>query len=301
MAEFKFPCPLCGRHIQCDTGYAGTQINCPGCNQPIVAPQATDSGATLPVATKSRALRNILGIAAALAVLAALVTAGWFGYARIKRGHLPPGLVALWSGEGNGTDSVGGNNGALHGDVSFAPGKVGQAFVFDGGSAYVEVPSSPKITPRGSFTVMAWVNYLRTSGTSSSVPIVGKGQDANTALDWFLGISPNQRLRPHVNIVRGNWVYFDCATPLDFGKWYHVAMVYDGRSLRGYVNGKLDGTHAASGAVQATDYSLRIGVYAPINATGGDKLSLPGKIDEVSLFNRALSASEIKAIYSRQK
>src|ERR1039458_331452 len=40
MAEFKFACPQCGQPIQCDTGYAGAQINCPSCQQSIVVPQA---------------------------------------------------------------------------------------------------------------------------------------------------------------------------------------------------------------------------------------------------------------------
>ena len=304
MNEFKFPCPRCARHIQCDTSYCGSEINCPACQQAILVPQAPGSGtpaAQPPVPAQARTGKNVLVIAASVVVLAALVTAGWFGYSKYKRGNLPPGLVALWSGNGNAKDSFGNNNGMLRGNMNFASGKVGQAFVFDGGSAYVEVPSSAKITPTGSFTVMTWVNYSRTSGGPPSVPIVGKGQDVNGPLDWFLGISPDRRLRPHVNTDDGNWVYFDCATPLDFGKWYHVAMVYDGASLRGYVNGMLDGTHAVSGTVQATDYSLRIGVYAPINATGGDKLSLPGEIDEVSLYNRALTAKEVKAVWSNEK
>ena len=40
MAEFKFSCPLCNQHIQCDTGYAGMQINCPSCNKAIVVPHS---------------------------------------------------------------------------------------------------------------------------------------------------------------------------------------------------------------------------------------------------------------------
>src|ERR1019366_7709193 len=40
MAEFKFSCPQCGQHIQCDPGYSGAQINCPSCQQAIVVPQA---------------------------------------------------------------------------------------------------------------------------------------------------------------------------------------------------------------------------------------------------------------------
>ena len=65
-------------------------------------------------------------------------------------------------------------------------------------------------------------------------------------------------------------------------------------SLRGYVNGVLDGVQAVSGAVQATDYSLKIGAYAPVHGGAGGSFCLPGQIDEVSLFNRALTAAEIR-------
>ena len=71
-------------------------------------------------------------------------------------------------------------------------------------------------------------------------------------------------------------------------------MVYDGTSLRGYVNGVPDGARAVSGALQATDYSLKIGAYAPLHGGEGGGFCLPGQIDEVSLFNRALTAAEIR-------
>jgi outer membrane lipoprotein-sorting protein len=50
MAEFKFSCPQCGQRIQCDTGYAGAQINCPSCQQSIVVPQAPRFAAAPPAA-----------------------------------------------------------------------------------------------------------------------------------------------------------------------------------------------------------------------------------------------------------
>src|SRR5471030_231489 len=127
MAEFKFSCPQCSQHIQCDTSYSGMQIDCPVCKQSIVVPpppQAMISpamrrgtpvlaAAQPPVSPKSRTLRKVLVISAAMVVLAGLAGGGWYGYSKIKthikRGHLPPGLVALWSGEGNAIDSVGGN------------------------------------------------------------------------------------------------------------------------------------------------------------------------------------------------
>jgi len=113
MAEFKFSCPQCGQHIQCDAAYSGAQINCPSCQQAIVVPQATSTAAAppapppslsiparqnAPVATafrrsgapggqppvqaKSHLLRNVLTITASIVVLAALGFGGWFAYSK---------------------------------------------------------------------------------------------------------------------------------------------------------------------------------------------------------------------------
>ena len=99
MPEFRVHCPQCGRQIQCHAGYAGKQINCPACHQPIVAPQMDYSGnaaAQPPVAAQMRTRRIIPVITGSVIVFGALLIASWFGYSEIKRGHLPPGLVALW-------------------------------------------------------------------------------------------------------------------------------------------------------------------------------------------------------------
>jgi hypothetical protein len=146
MAEFKFPCPQCGQNIQCDMSYSGAQINCPTCQKAIVVPQAPRSGAAQPaVPAKSRTWRNVLVIAASVIVLAGLVIGGWYGYSKIRiyieRRHLPSGVVALWSGDGNGKDSAGWNNGTLT-DITFAKGKVGQAFHFNGKSSFIKIPAS---------------------------------------------------------------------------------------------------------------------------------------------------------------
>jgi len=120
MAEFKFSCPQCGQHIQCDPGYSGAQINCPSCQQSIVVPQAPRSaaaplaapvppsappalstrqsttvpatgrrfagapGAQPPPKPKSKALKTVLVITACLVVLAGLGAGGWFGFSKYK-------------------------------------------------------------------------------------------------------------------------------------------------------------------------------------------------------------------------
>jgi alpha-tubulin suppressor-like RCC1 family protein len=206
----------------------------------------------------------------------------------------PANLAAWWSAEGNANDSDGTNQGTLVGGVGFTNGIHGQAFVFNGTNGYVNVPSSPAIKMTGPFTAEAWVNYSRTSGVgNNSVMVMAKGIDASTSLDWGMGISPAKKLRPHAQIG-SSWVFFDCASTLNTGVWYHVAMVYNGTNLQGYVNGVLDGSQTVSGTLQATDYPLRIGTYA----SGYQPWFFPGQVDELALYNRALSATEIQSIYN---
>ena len=139
MAEFKFSCPRCGQQIQCDAGYAGTQINCPACQQSIVVPHSSQA-ATAPVApAKSKALRNILITGGLAIVLAGLVIGGWFGYSKIgifiKRGHLPSGVVVLWPG-------------GIH---------------FDGKKNHVSVPDAPELNfgAGQDFSIEGWIKPLR--------------------------------------------------------------------------------------------------------------------------------------------
>ncbi|HEY5503681.1 MAG TPA: LamG-like jellyroll fold domain-containing protein, partial [Sedimentisphaerales bacterium] len=82
-----------------------------------------------------------------------------------KVGQLPSGLLALWSGEGDGNDAVGGNNATLT-DISFAEGKVGQAFSFNGTSAYFKIPDHQTLDVGAGegFTVSAWIKPSRVSG-----------------------------------------------------------------------------------------------------------------------------------------
>ena len=73
-------------------------------------------------------------------------------------GQLPSGLVALWSGEGDGSDSAGSNPATLT-DIAFADGKVGQAFAFNGTSSHFEIPESPALNvgEGEGLTISAWI------------------------------------------------------------------------------------------------------------------------------------------------
>jgi hypothetical protein len=207
----------------------------------------------------------------------------------------PSGLVSWWKAENDAMDLINGHNGTLQNGVTFTPGEVGQGFGFNGTDSYVNIPSSAALKPTGSFAFEAWIKYSGNPGAVSSYCIAAKGIDAEAAMDWALTVSANNRLRPHIN-VNGSWHYFDCDTSLSAGTWYHVAMIYDGEHLQGYVNGALDGSANVTGSVQTSDAPLRLGAYAPVNGTGS-KAFFTGSIDEASFYNRNLSAGELFAIF----
>jgi ribosomal protein S27E len=155
MADFKFPCPDCGQRIQCDTSYCGSQINCPVCNQTIVVPKSGGKGKT-----------PIILVALILSAIAA--GAGLFLFLKPTP---RAGLVALWKAEGNAKDSIGHHNGTLRGDVGFAQGQIGKAFLFNTPDAAVKIPPSPKLNVGAGdgFTLEAWINP---SDVSMQHPVV---------------------------------------------------------------------------------------------------------------------------------
>jgi hypothetical protein len=290
MAEFKFPCPQCRQHIQCDPGYAGMQIDCPICKRAILVPQPPRP-ADAPVS--ARAWRKILVIVALVVALAGLIAGGWFGFSKIriyiKSGHLPSGLVSLWSGEGNANDSVGRNNGTLMGGASFAHGKMGEAFSFDGDGC-VSVPASDSFNFSGNMpmTIATWV--YRT-GSAPVGHIVGKRNNC------YLGEIQYQLSFDEASgvafVANGGNFWVSTHRELPMNTWQHLAVAYNGTTAIVYINGQ---------SVASGSGSLGTAIAAPLKiGNAGSCQSFAGLIDEVAIFNRALSASEIRAIYAKQK
>jgi len=292
MAEFKFSCPFCGQNVRCDTSHSGTQINCPTCKEAITVPPAA---AVAPVPAKSPKLRNALVIAASVIVLVGL--GGWWSCSKTrihsKQSHLPPGLVALWSGEGNVNDSVGGNNGELTGDATYEKGKVGQAFSFDGTRDTSVNVGNPAQLQLQDFTIAAWIKRDNTQSVSADFPravIFGYGQDGY-ALYFNSGGVP---LLSKYNVRGGET---KSRASIKDTNWHHLAVTKSGTTVVFYVDG------VAYPALNAKyDVEFDFSTDAAIGASGQySVLNFWGLIDEVGIYNRALSAVEIRAIYTKQK
>jgi hypothetical protein len=95
----------------------------------------------------------------------------------------------------------------------------------------------------------------------------------------------------------GRWVFLDSAAAIPASTWVHVAGTYDGTTLRVYVNGTLSASRGISGVLCSNASPL--GVGAKINvATGGVEAYFDGRIDDLEVYDRALSAAEIRTVRS---
>jgi hypothetical protein len=211
------------------------------------------------------------------------------------RAH-PPGLAGLWSGEGDGNDSVGENNATLT-DISFAEGKVGQAFSFNGFSSSIRIPASPAldIGAGGGFTIMAWIKPSDIDGLH---PLI-QWSDYNP-LNLWIGIRPfeNGVLRGDITDDRNHFMVSNPDT-LTGGVFQHIAFTYDKASGVGtlYVNGVIVAERNLGSQLVAHskgDIWISQRDDRPGNWSTGRMYS--GLIDEIALYNRALSASEIQAV-----
>lgn len=232
---------------------------------------------------------------------------------RIAGGNTPiTGLVGWWNfDEGSGTsaaDSSGsGNTGTLtNGPTWTTASKVGPyALSLTGASyQYVTPPDSASLDISGSWSNAAWVKFssLPASGCQSSL-INRFGGDGNEeyALAWDNGdlsggSGPNWlAFSTNVGNTCGQTVMSPTPSP-STGVWYHVASVYDSvaQTLTLYVNGSA----VASGSMAGCTPDAQSGGYVQIGSTYSACNAVSGTIDDVRIYNRALSASEVWRLYN---
>ena len=210
------------------------------------------------------------------------------GYgSRMTNAKFKAGLVGYWSFDGNAKDSSGKrNNGIVHGVVPTEDrfGKADKAYRFNRGN-YIEVPNSPtlqKITK--AVTISAWVKPHQWD--NGFMPIMQKGNQRERQFRLVSG-----RGKCHCGIGEicesRDW---------ELGVWVHSALTYEyGKDVRIYQNGELIGVSKADMELQANSLPLLIGC----DPWGGMEY-LIGDMDDVRVYNRALSEQEIKELYEAE-
>ncbi|MDQ3812985.1 MAG: LamG domain-containing protein, partial [Armatimonadota bacterium] len=198
----------------------------------------------------------------------------------------PQGLVGWWRGDGNTNDVLSDNSANLHGGAALADGKVGQAFHFDGQDDFAQVARISGLTPGNPpHTVETWIKVAALPKGRAWLLLLGKGGVGSLAEHWIL--TPTGAL--HIGAWNGGSVSVASIAP---GVWRHVASVFDGRTLQVYVDGVPVGSTAATFNLQGISLAIakrQVGLQ--------DEEDFNGAVDELSIYNRALTADEIQAIY----
>jgi subtilisin-like proprotein convertase family protein len=209
-----------------------------------------------------------------------------------------PSAAAWYRGEGNANDSINGNNGTVSGGVTFPAGEVGQAFRFDGATGYIPIPASPSLNigTGSGVTIECWINPSFWPA-AAGLPLAEWDSPSKDGLQLW-GITGNY-LFANLNDTAGNFHTVASANgTLTANSLQYVALTYD--KLSGLALLYINGVQAASANIgnitPQTSYPLNLGKRTA--AVTGDGEVSNGLEDEVGLYNRALSASEIKAIYS---
>src|SRR5260221_3354176 len=154
--------------------------------------------------------------------------------------------------------------------------------------------ASPSLNPTNALTIEAWL-YVSGNPNTDVAGVIYKFSPVDASLNQYQLATHYINGQLHfypVLLLPSGYADFDSKTIVQFNTWYHVAMTYDGASLSLYVNGALDNSLAASGPIVPKAVPLRIG------GTSTGPWFFNGRVDEVSLYNRALSASEVQAIYA---
>lgn len=198
----------------------------------------------------------------------------------------PAGLTAWWPGEGSAVDLVGDWHGTLVGDTSFAAGEVGDAFTFDGSGDYVEVAdASAGDLGADPFTVAFWMTS-QTAG--SGAYLVGKSHpDGGAEHGWDIRLDAG---RIQVVGVNGWDINITSDELIAIDQWHHVAVASEGATVTLYIDGAGAGTCARQTISTAPNF-LRFGFTTNF---GGS--AFQGQLDEIQLFDRALSAGEIEVL-----
>ena len=208
------------------------------------------------------------------------------------------GEVAKWLfDEGKGElakEPISGLDGTLNSSPKWVKGKFGGALEFNA-TNWVEVEDNSVLNITEQLTLMAWANPANDKQIEFA-KVVAKLKDKPKGIDYPYQIAFQQDggagLVASAN-VGGNAVTTQ-PTIKGFTGWAHVAMVFDGKTLKLYMDAKKAASAAAAGKLATTDTPFFIGGRA---ADSPQKFE--GLIDEVRLFKRALSQSEIQALMEK--
>jgi len=229
-----------------------------------------------------------------------------------RRGLYPTGLVGYWRfDEGKGTiayDSSGNDNHGILVNVSWVDGKYGKSLSFDGSSSYMHCGTLGNFGSTILGNVTTYTFWLKTSQTSFSRVMGTENAQPIRGASEALAIEINHPETDKLSIILkdngGKWLKAYLTNPFDFTGtgWHHFVLIVDAKNtvLTFYIDGvSRDITYeykASPSKLSNFEYPLVIGAF---NWMGTPATFYEGLIDEVQIYNRALSSEEIQYLYEQ--
>ena len=194
----------------------------------------------------------------------------------------PSGLVGWWTGDGNTVDIAGNNSGTLQNGATYGAGEVGQAFAFGGNGASVLVNNSVYSPQAG--TLAFW--FLPTGpGTLTGGYVGGQNRAPGLSIDSSGNL---------------NWEFANLSAQsvgqVNLNQWNHAALTYSTSNSQTAVSVYLNGVQVDDAVTdENTSWNPQVAFGAYL---GAQEPSLTGSMDEITIFNQALSSQQIQQIYN---
>jgi len=206
---------------------------------------------------------------------------------------LDNGLVGYWPMDGDSDDVTGnGHDGILEGDVTFEPGIQGGAAAFDGLDDRIRIDD--QVPYQNEFSFLGWVRFDG-SPQNGTATIFSKNASCNYANQSLSVYFSSGTIHVDVSDFGDPW-YLRASVSLTLGRWYHLATTVAPGSVRIFLDGEMVAEAPLTGEIDSGSCFIEHAIGGgPATAMGGP-WSHNGLIDEVRVYNRALSPSEVQRL-----
>ena len=207
------------------------------------------------------------------------------------------GLVAWWPFNGNANDESGnGNNGTVNGATLTADrnGSTNAAYNFTNSLNVINIPHSSSLNLSGAMSFSFWLN----STDVNAHQVIMNKATGGTSNSYILQLSPGNDTKNKIWLNCGGLTQISqLSNPVitSNNQWYHVTVVYDLQKVSFYINGQLTNTYSPLTSSTPTNTNpLTIGR----DDDASNSTSFKGKLDDIAIYNRALTQEEVTALYT---
>jgi len=177
-------------------------------------------------------------------------------------------------------------------DIALAGIANNYSMSFDGSDDYIDVGDNNSLNPTSQLTLSVWVKKIG-SGTGSTPAVYSSSKSSSNNGGFLITLHPtSSRFQFYVDTTgSGGWVSIQNNVGIVTNQWYHIVSTWDGSNIKMYVDGVLQtNTASVSQIVYSIDISATIGKYATSYFNGS--------IDEVAVWNTALTSTQVSEIYN---